>query len=141
MSTVLSVVGGPLSAGLHVKLSAMARGARRCGWEITYAEIDAASRAVRIEATQGLLCAPARRVILSGSWDRSHLERFMYRRGQEPRGRRGDRYMSETCEVVFLGRTSGHLRDTLRTLGAYFADNDRPLLNATTSVAIVGSAE
>lgn len=119
----LTTTGGALSAGLNARLLSLARAARRAGWEFTHAEIDVASRRVRIEAVRGPLSAPERRAVLLGTWDRAHLERFTYKRGREPRGRRGDRYMSETCTPVFLGRESGHLRDILRALGDYLSDN------------------
>lgn len=124
----LTTTGGRVSAGLRARLASLARSANRTGWEFTHAEVDVATRQVRIEAVRGALSAPNRRVIVIGTWDRAHFERFTYARGREPRGRRGDRYMSETCAPVFLGRDSGHLRDVLRSLGAYFAENLCPAL-------------
>lgn len=123
IETVTSSHAAPRS--LVVRLRQMERAANRCGWSICSADFDVDSRHLSLRLVKGSLAQPEAEALVAGTPDRACMERTAFRYGREPRGRKGDRYISETREPVFLGREWGNARDMLSALGAYIEANPR----------------
>jgi hypothetical protein len=122
------------SVKLSTSIRALTCGLESAGWTIRCFEMNMATERAKIELVRHDGKCSKMVVAFIAQNGRADIERFIETLKIEPVGRRGDRFIAEYWDTLFVGRkTYVGMRPGLRMLCSYLADNSNRTL-ATSDV-------